>query len=69
MAAVALEGLSPEASLAALQQLNYDFTMQVGFQESVGCTYAVVAPCCNMCLASQVDCMIAPQAMPQSAYV
>jgi hypothetical protein len=30
MAAVALEGLSPEASLAALQQLNYDLTMQVG---------------------------------------
>jgi hypothetical protein len=28
MAAVALEGLSPEASLAALQQLNYDLTMQ-----------------------------------------
>jgi hypothetical protein len=29
MAAVALEGLSPEASIAALQQLNYDLTMQV----------------------------------------
>jgi hypothetical protein len=29
MAAVALEGLSPEASIAAMQQLNYDLTMQV----------------------------------------
>jgi hypothetical protein len=36
MAAVALEGLSPEASLAALQQLNYDLTMQLGcYQQMV----------------------------------
>ncbi|KAF8062649.1 hypothetical protein HT031_003978 [Scenedesmus sp. PABB004] len=37
MAAVALEGLSPEASIAALQQLNYDVTMQLGcYQQMVG---------------------------------
>eukprot|EP00879_Flechtneria_rotunda_P016019 GHRR01016755.1.p1 GENE.GHRR01016755.1~~GHRR01016755.1.p1 ORF type:complete len:811 (+),score=382.45 GHRR01016755.1:752-3184(+) len=37
MAAVALEGLSPEASIAALQQLNYDLTMQLGlYQQMVG---------------------------------
>jgi hypothetical protein len=36
MAAVALEGLSPEATLAALQQLNYDLTMQLGcYQQMV----------------------------------
>lgn len=36
MAAVALEGLSPEASLAAMQQLNYDLTMQLGcYQQMV----------------------------------
>lgn len=36
MAAVALEGLSSEASLAALQQLNYDLTMQLGcYQQMV----------------------------------
>lgn len=36
MASVALEGLSPEASLAALQQLNYDLTMQLGcYQQMV----------------------------------
>lgn len=37
MEAVALEGLSPEASIAALQQLNYDLTMQLGlYQQMVG---------------------------------
>lgn len=37
MQAVALEGLSPEASLAALQQLNYDLTMQLAlYQQMVG---------------------------------
>jgi len=36
MAAVALEGLTPEASIAALQQLNYDLTMQLGcYQQMV----------------------------------
>lgn len=36
MAAVALEGLSPDASIAALQQLNYDLTMQLGcYQQMV----------------------------------
>jgi hypothetical protein len=39
MAAVALEGLSPEASLAALQQLNYDLTMQVGTVGCLRCMY------------------------------
>eukprot|EP00775_Hariotina_reticulata_P006575 gene6575-6803_t len=35
MASVALEGLSPEASIAALQQLNYDLTMQLGLYQQM----------------------------------
>ncbi|WIA20940.1 hypothetical protein OEZ85_005281 [Tetradesmus obliquus] len=35
MQAVALEGLSPEASIAALQQLNYDLTMQLGLYQQM----------------------------------
>ena len=32
---IALEGLSPEASMAALQQLNYDLTMQLGLYQQM----------------------------------